>query len=41
MNNKLQQYSIKSSYVQDEMGYNDNDIDNFFEGSLSAYWIID
>lgn len=29
------------SYVQDEMGYSDEDIDTIFDGDPSAYWNID
>ena len=28
-------------YVQDEMGYSDDDIDTIFDGDPSAYWNID
>ena len=29
------------SYAQDEMGYNDDDIDDIFDGDPNAYWNID
>lgn len=29
------------SYAQDEMGYNDDDIDTIFDGDSNAYWNID
>ena len=29
------------SYAQDEMGYNDDDIDTIFDGDPEAYWNID
>ena len=29
------------TYVQDEMGYSDDDIDTIFDGDPSAYWNID
>ena len=29
------------TYVQDEMGYSDEDIDTIFDGAPSAYWNID
>ena len=31
----------RGSYVQDEMGYSDDDIDTIFDGDPDAYWNID
>lgn len=28
-------------YAQDEMGYNDDEIDTIFDGNPDAYWNID